>query len=91
MENNTLFVCQCGEIDHQIVLSFDPDPDFNDTIWFHVHLSDMGLWNRLKYAFLYVLGKKSRYNAGAFAEVLLTKQKTKELIDTLIKHYEVMT
>jgi hypothetical protein len=91
MENNTLFVCQCGEIDHQIVLSFDPDPDFNDTIWFHVHLSDMGLWNRIKYAFLYVLGKKSRYGCGAFAEVLFTKKETKNLIDTLTKHYETMT
>lgn len=90
MENNTLFVCQCGEIDHQLVVSFDPDPDFNDSIWFHVHLSDMPLLSRIKYAILYVLGKKSRYNAGAFAEVLFTKQETKKLIDTLTKHYEVM-
>lgn len=90
MENNTIFVCQCGEIDHQLVVSFDSDPDFRDFIWFQVHLSDTGLWNRLKYAILYILGKKSRYNAGAFAEVLFDKQKTKQLIDTLIKHYEVM-
>lgn len=90
MENNSLFVCQCGEIDHQLVISFDSDPDFNDSIWFHVHLSDMGLWNRLKYGFLYILGKKSRYNCGAFAEILLDKIKTKELIDILSKHYEEM-
>ena len=90
MESNTLFVCQCGEIDHQLVISFDEDPDFNDSIWFHVHLSDMGFWNRLKYGFLYVLGKRSRYNAGAFAEVLFDKNKTQQLINTLTRHYEVM-
>jgi hypothetical protein len=90
MESNDLFVCQCGEIDHQLVLSFDADPDFNDTIWFHVHLSDLGILNRIKYAFLYIFGKKSRYGGGAFAEVLLDKQTTKEFIDTLTKHYEVM-
>ena len=90
MESNTLFVCQCGEIDHQLVLSFDSDPDFNDTIWFHVHLSDLSIWRRIKYAFLYILGKKSRYGCGAFAEVLMDKKTTKQFIDTLIKHYDTM-
>jgi hypothetical protein len=91
MESNTLFICQCGEIDHQLVVSFDSDPDFRDSIWFHVHLSDMGIWNRIKYAFLYVLGKKSRYGCGAFAEVLFDKQNTKKLIDTLVVHYNSMS
>jgi hypothetical protein len=39
---------------------------------------------------MYVLGKKSRYNNGAFGEILFDKSKTKELIETLTKHYEVM-
>jgi len=89
--NNTLFVCQCGDVSHQLVVSYDPDPGFNDAIWIQVHLSDVGFLNRLKYAFYYILGKKSRYNGGSFSEVLFDKQKTKQLIDTLTKHYEVMT
>jgi hypothetical protein len=71
-----------------MVVSFDPDPDFNTEIWLQVHLTPMPLWQRLKYAVLYVLGHKTNY--GSFAEVLLNKEKTKTLIDTLTKHYEVM-
>lgn len=90
MENNTLFICQCGDVGHQMVISFDSDPDLSDIIWFQIHLSDVGLLNRIKYAIMYVLGKKSRYNNGAFGEILFDKSKTKELIETLTKHYEVM-
>jgi len=48
------------------------------------------LLNRIKYAFMYILGKRSKYGCGAFAEVLFDKSKTKELIDVLIKHYDTM-
>ncbi len=90
MENNTLYVCQCGDVSHQMVISFDPHPGFNDSIWFHIHLSDIGLWNRIRYAFRYILGKKSRYGDGAFAEILLDKAETKKLINTLVYHYNIM-
>jgi len=91
MESKNLFVCPCADVSHQVIVSFDPDPDFNDFIYFHIHLSDVGLWNRIRYAFLYIFGKKSRYGHGAFAEVLFDKQQTKNLIDILTKHYEVMS
>jgi hypothetical protein len=90
MENNTLFVCQCGDVSHQLIISYDPDPFFNDSIWFQIHLGDVGLFRRIKYAFFYILGKKSRYGCGAFSEVLFDKSKTKQLIDTLIQHYDTM-
>lgn len=90
MQDNTLFVCQCGDVSHQMVVSFDSDPLLNDNLWFQIHLSDGGLLNRIKYALMYIVGKKSRYGDGAFAEVLFNKSKTKQLIDTLTKHYEEM-
>jgi hypothetical protein len=90
MESNTLFVCQCGDISHQLVVSFDSDPDFRDHIWFQIHLADVGFFKRLKYGIQYIFGKKSMYGDGAFAEVLFGKQQTKQLIDTLTQHYEVM-
>ena len=90
MEDNTLFICQCGDVEHQMVISYDSDPIFNDSIWVQIHLSDVGLLNRIKYAIMYILGKKSRYGNGAFSEILLDKPKTKQLIDILTKHYEVM-
>jgi hypothetical protein len=86
---NTLFVCDCGDINHQMVVSFDSDPGFNTEIWIQIHLTHMPIWKRLKCAVAYIFGYKSNY--GAFVEVLLNKEKTKQLIDTLTKHYGDMT
>lgn len=85
MEHN-LFVCNCGDVDHQFIIRFFDD----DFITIESHLSNTGLWNRIKYAVRYVLGKKSRYNSGAFGEVLLDKTQTGMLIETLKKHHERM-
>ena len=87
---NSLFVCDCGDVSHQMIICFADDPDFNDTIFLEIHLTDIGFWRRLKYSIQYLLGKKSRYNGGAFSEVLLNKEKTASLIEALQKHYEVM-
>lgn len=89
---NTLFLCECGDVHHQFIVSFfdESDPQYNDTIYFQVHLSDFGFWGRLKYAFSYLLGKKSKCGHGAFSEVLLNKQETAKLIEVLQKHYDRM-
>lgn len=89
---NTLFLCECGDVHHQFIVSFfdDDDPQYNDTIYFQVHLSDLGFWRRLKYAFLYLLGNKSKCSHGAFSEVLLNKEETAKLIEVLQKHYDRM-
>jgi len=85
-----LFVCSCGSVDHQfIITSFDDDEDYND-LYVEVHLSDVGFWNRLKYAFNYILGKRSSYNSGAFSEILLNKEITARLIEVLQNHYRRM-
>lgn len=83
MEND-LFVCLCGDINHQLVVTTIEEEDGNiDAIYFEIHLSDVGLWNRIRYAFSYILGKKSKYNSGAFGEILLDKEKTQKLINVL--------
>ncbi len=87
---NSLFVCHCGDLSHQMIISFDSDEDFNDSIFLSIHLSDVGLLNRIRYSIRYILGKRSRFNGGAWAEVLLDKNKTLELIKVLQKHYEKM-
>ena len=75
-----LFVCHCGDVSHQFVVSsFDDEEE----IYIEMHLSDVGFWNRLKYAFWYVLGKRSRYGCGAFGEVFLNKEQITHLIDVL--------
>jgi hypothetical protein len=88
--DNQLFVCDCGDVDHQFIISFDEDEGFNDIIFLQIHLGNVGFWNRLKYSIRYLLGKKSRFNSGAFSEVLLDKGKTAKLIEVLKNHYERM-
>ena len=85
-----LFVCECEDVNHQFIITYFYDDVFNNEICIEVHLSDVGLWNRIKYAFHYVLGKRSRYSSGAFGEVLLNKEDTAKLIGTLQNYYEVM-
>jgi len=75
-----LFVCHCGDISHQFIVStFDDEEE----IYIEMHLSDVGFWNRLKYAFWYIIGRRSKYGCGAFGEVFLDKQTVDELIITL--------
>lgn len=88
--DNILFVCDCEDVSHQMIISFDEDPIFNDMIFIHVHLSNVGIWKRLLYSIKYIMGKRSRFNGGAWGEILLNKEKTAKLIQTLQKHYEVM-
>lgn len=74
-----LFVCDCGDLEHQFVVSyFDDDLDFT---YVHVYLKKMPLWSRLKAGLAYIFGKQSRY--GAFGEVLLTPEQCVQLADVL--------
>ena len=90
MMERELFVCECEDVNHQFIITYFDDDVFNNEICIEIHLSDVGLWNRIKYAFHYVLGKRSRYSSGAFGEVLLNKEDTAKLIETLQNYYEVM-
>ena len=85
-----LFVCECEDVNHQFIITYFDDDVFNNEICILIHLSDVGLWNRIKYDFQYLLGKRSRYSSGAFGEVLLNKEDTAKLIGTLQNYYEVM-
>jgi hypothetical protein len=85
-----LFVCDCGDISHQLVITcFDDENDFGE-VCIDIHLTNVGFWRRLKYAFFYVLGRKSKYNDGAFGEVLLNRKKASELINVLQSHLATM-
>lgn len=88
--DNILFVCDCEDVSHQMIISFDEDPSFNDFLFLQIHLSDIGIWKRLLYSIKYIMGKRSRFNSGAWAEILLDKEKTAKLIQTLQNYYEVM-
>lgn len=66
-----LLICMCESVDHQAVLSYFDDDD--DCLYLSVHLHNgRSVWQRIKYAFKYVFGYKSRY--GAFDEMMLDKE-----------------
>lgn len=85
---NTLFVCECHDMQHQFVVSHDSDPGWNEWIYVHVHLTQKSFWKRLKYGIAYVFGRRSCF--GAFDEVMLDKAASERLRDALTKHINTM-
>ena len=80
-----LFVCDCGDVSHQFIVSWYPDDeDWNDLIYFTVHLSQSyNFWKRLWHGIKYIFGFKCRF--GAFDEILVNKEDAKRLRDELDK------
>lgn len=74
----TLFVCRCLSIEHSFVVSAD-----DEDVFIEVHLSSAPLWQRVKNAVRYVLGRKSKW--GDFEEVLLSPYDALNLADSLLE------
>lgn len=84
-----LFVCDCGDISHQFVVSWYPeDKDWNDLLYFQVHLNQSySFWKRLWIGLKYIFGYRCCF--GAFDEILLNKEKAELLKYTLEKFLSV--
>ena len=81
---NKFIVCECGDIAHQLVLSwFKPqipmDYDSDEYVYLSVHLNKLPFWKRLKVAIQYLFGKQSKY--GAFDEVIIDSSEYKKFQD----------
>ena len=78
-----LFVCDCGDVSHQFIVSWYPDDeDWNDLLYFQIHLNQTyGFWKRLWIGFKYAFGFRCRF--GAFDEILLNQYDAKQLRSTL--------
>ena len=75
-----LFVCDCGDVSHQFVItSFDDEGD----MVIEVHLQRGSFWERLKNGLRYIFGKPSIY--GDFDEVILNPVDQIRLRDILIE------
>lgn len=65
-------MCTCNHSDHMFILVKDEyDGEYID-LSLTVHLSPIPFLKRIKNAFLYVLGKRSRY--GDFDEIILNRE-----------------
>ena len=81
---NKIIVCECGDVAHQLVLSwFKPqipmDYDSDEYVYLSVHLNKLPFWKRLKVAIQYIFGKQSKY--GAFDEVIIGSSEYKKFQD----------
>lgn len=81
---NKIIVCECGDIAHQLVLSwFKPqipmDYDSDEYVYLSVHLNKLPFLKRLKVAIQYLFGKQSKY--GAFDEVIIGSSEYKKFQD----------
>lgn len=81
---NKIIVCECGDVAHQLVLSwFKPqtpmDYDSDEYVYLSVHLNKLPFWKRLKVAIQYLFGKQSKY--GAFDEVIIDSSEYKKFQD----------
>lgn len=57
MDRTELFVCQCHDVAHQLIMSTIDD---NREVYCSFHLDNYGFWKRCKSAFLYVIGKERK-------------------------------
>jgi hypothetical protein len=71
MENTLtkdVILCDCNSSEHQMLIFYDKT-DEDKNVYLHVHLSDRGFIERVKYAFKYIFGYKCAF--GAWDEFIL--------------------
>lgn len=86
MNSTTQYIiCSCQHRDHMLILNADDEKN-HLYVTIEIHLSPLPFWQRLKRAFLYVCGKRTRY--GDFEEIVLDRNNAsyiKDFIDDCIK------
>lgn len=76
---NKLFVCECDSVEHQFVVSYDPDHEW-DEIYISVRINHYGnFFQRAARAIKYLF---KGCEAG-YGEVILDEARTQELIRVL--------
>lgn len=76
MDRTELFLCQCHDVSHQLVLStFDDDDEKN--VYCSFHLDNYGLWRRIKSACLYLFGNERK--DGDFDPMIMRPEDSERL------------
>ena len=72
-----VFICECLNTEHQIIMSYDND---FDTVWCSIHLiPESNIFKRIWKGIKYIFGYRSRY--GHFDEFIFRKQAADKLQD----------
>lgn len=79
--HHELFVCDCGDIQHQFVISYFDDDVLEKCLYVSVNLYRQSFFRRLWIGIQYIFGKQSVY--GAFDEVILNEEDSVRLRNIL--------
>lgn len=83
-DKKELFVCQCGDVDHSLIMEAD---DEWGSVFCYVHLVRDGFFKRIWNAVRYIFGRRSRY--GDFDEFIFNPEdadRLQEVVDKLKKY-----
>lgn len=84
--NHDLFVCDCGDIKHQVVISHDPEPDYNEHVFMSVSMAYRPFLERLINGIKYVF-----FGWGAeYGEVVLDKKEAEGLANLIFSYTKGM-
>lgn len=75
MKSNTITIrCTCSHSEHVMMIDhFEGEEE----AYVHVHLAKQSFWRRVYYGIAYIFGRQCGY--GAFEEIIIDKENTKEL------------
>lgn len=83
MEKNELFVCECSNVEHQLIFTYFDD-ETNGDVYMSVHLiPESNIWKRIKNAIKYIFGYRSKY--GDFDEFIF-RSKDSEKLQSIINY-----
>lgn len=82
--NREHFICTCDSVEHQLVITYFEDDNFE--VYCSFHLAPLPFWRRLWHGIKYIFGYRCRY--GDFEEFIFHKSdadKLQKIIDILKK------
>ena len=69
-----ILICECGSIEHQIIIRLDEE---ENVAYCAIHLVHYGFWRRVKAGFKYIFGYKSKY--GQWDEFIFSQDHANQL------------
>lgn len=80
--NRELFVCDCGNTEHQLIFSYDETDKEDDSLYVSVHLKpERNIFKRIWRAVRYIFGHRSIY--GEFDEFIFNPHDADRLQSTV--------
>lgn len=78
VKEDILFTCDCGDLQHQMVISYIPeDSGIVDNIYVSVLLKKLPWYKRIIAGIQYIFGKQSKF--GYFDEIILQNEDVDKL------------